>query len=158
MMAPSFGRHGIDPPALVLELHLEAAGRGSREGGDEVDVGMLAGPHVGSVGGRVHGRVVDGPGQGGPVDEHLLEERLVAADAHRDDAQDPPLEIGNGFVEGVEQRGDPGHGRLGEHLVVVAVREAGAQRMAGGTSLAQLSISFQSATSAVAAVSTSRPV
>ena len=32
-------------------------------------------------------------------------------------------------VEGVQDVGDAGHGRLGEDLVVVAVREPGAQRV-----------------------------
>ena len=69
-----------------------------------------------------HRRVADRPGERGAVGRHLVEERLVAADALGDDPQEAALQVDDRVVELVEHVGDAGHVGLGEHLLVVAVR------------------------------------
>ena len=84
---------------------------------------------------RASGRswgVADGAGEGGAVLDHVVEERLVAADALGDDAQEAPLQVGDRVVELVEHLRDPGHRVLGDHLVRVGGRELTLQRVAGG--------------------------
>ena len=127
----AFRRHGVDPAAVGLDLEAGSAGPGKR--GDQVDVAVLARPHVALARGEVHGRVVDGSGEMGSVAEHALEEVLVAADGEGDDVQEPPLQVGDGVVEAVEDGGDAGHRGLGQHLVAVAMRVTGAQRVAEGS-------------------------
>ena len=95
----------------------------------------------------------------GPSLHHVVEERLVAADALGDDAQEAALQVGDRVVELVEHLGDAGHGlpraAPGPGTSVGNLRFNG---WPAGIGVAQLSISFQSGTSLDAAVSTSSPV
>ena len=95
-------------------------------------VGVRPGRPVTVGGGVLHGRVADRAGERGAVGGHLVEERGVTAEALGDDPQEPPLDVLHLLVEVVEHLGDAGHSGLGQHLRAVAVRVAGAQRMALG--------------------------
>ena len=121
------GRDGIDP--CLVDQHLQPGRGGPGQGGDEVDVAVGAGPHVGLVGSLFHGRVADRAGERGAVGGHLVEQRLVAAEAFGDDPQKPALQQFDGAVERVQHLGDAGDGRLGQQLRAVAVRVAIAERM-----------------------------
>ena len=85
-----------------------------------------------SAPGEIHGRVVDGPGQGGAAVGHGVEERLVTADADGDDPQEAALEVEEAVVELDQHLGDPGHLGLGQHGPEVPVGEVGPQGMPVG--------------------------
>ena len=56
------GRDRVDP--VVVDLHLQPGRRRPRQRGDQVDVAVLAGPHVrASSGDLAHRWVADGPGE-----------------------------------------------------------------------------------------------
>ena len=85
-------------PSSVFTWSPGAVERGQR--GDEVDVGVLAGPHVLLARRGVwHRWVADGASERGAVGQHRLEEVLVGAEAHRDDAQEATLEVVDALVE-----------------------------------------------------------
>ena len=59
------GGHGINP--AVFDLDLQASRSGAGQSGDQVDIGVLSSPHMLLIGGLLHRRVVDCPGEVGAV-------------------------------------------------------------------------------------------
>ena len=90
---------GIASTHSSSTLHLQARRRRPRQGGDQVDVAVRAGPHVAVLADVAHRRVADGAGERRAVLDHVVEERLVAADPLGDHVEEAPLQIGDRVVE-----------------------------------------------------------
>ena len=82
---------------------------------DQVDVAVLGGPDMAVRCEIGHRRITDRPGQGWPVGDHVVEERLVATDALGDHPEKSSLQIGDRLVETVEHLGDAGNRVFGSN-------------------------------------------
>ena len=109
----ALGSDGVDPS--IADLDLQAGRSRSGQRGDQVDVAVRAGPHVGTTGRLGHRRVAERPGERGAVGGHLVEQRFVAADRLGDHPQEPALDVFDAVVEGRQQplasRGSTASGR-----------------------------------------------
>ena len=91
-------------PTSSLDAHLQARRRCAGECGDQVDVAVLARPFVALCREFGHRRIADRSRQRRAVGDHVVEERLVTADAFGDHAQESPLQVGDRVVEAVAAR------------------------------------------------------
>ena len=92
-------------------------------------------PDMPAGGGLHHRWITDGPGEGGGLAGHPIEEGFGAADPQGDDSEEPALEIRDGGVERLQDGGNPWNHLFGEQLLGIEQGVMAPQGVMGGDGL-----------------------